>query len=682
MIHRFQEKTGFLFFLLFILFMSVSEAEDLRDSLLKTIGQQTAVVRNELLSLKDIHAIRAFSAQKRELLTNMNSITRKEPTVTARLVDTLERADFTVEKIIFESTPGILVPANVYVPKGISGRVPGILITEGHSANGKNVYHTMCQSFCAQGFVVMTFDPMGQGERGVYYDRFSGNEHVSAGLQGYCAGVHMSSLFIGDGLYAIDYLISRDDVDPKRICVTGSSGGGAQALYLGALDERIAVTIPSCFTTLDSMVVAITATHPESNYFGAFAQGITNESLCAMIAPRGLLINASKEDYFPIEGTRVVYETAKQVFAAAGVPDNIALFEGEGGHAYTKQKREEAYRFIARFFGTEPKPEPVIDPIPAAMLNCTETGNIEDAGSKTLFNLIRARAVELREGRASRVAALSRTEINDKLMNVLGIDRIDYTPELNVTSDSSQNSTRNIAFEYTASDGFNLSGVGYINEENSSGWFTVIVSPLCEFSSYQLAMPYVSRGDAVMVVRPRGTTYAPYNMEGTYKIGVTNRDYYFAMGAFNAGRTVVGIQTTDILEAVRLALNVFSPDIRIRIVGDELLAPAVICTAVFLDEADELVIERGLWGYEAIAVNRVFGYYLHPEIIAIRGILEHFDLPELALASGCDKVLWKYPADHNGAPLEKHGLYTFETLIHRLSGMFGMEGKAIIETHL
>ncbi|MFC1574356.1 alpha/beta hydrolase family protein, partial [Candidatus Latescibacterota bacterium] len=600
MTHRYRKKTKALFVLLLTLFISVSHGEDLRESLLNTIGQQTAAVRNELLTFKDIDAIRAFSAQKRELLTNMNSITRKEPTVNARLVDRIERANFTVEKIIFESTPGILVPANVYVPKNINGRVPGILITEGHSANGKNVYHTMCQSFCAQGFVVMTFDPMGQGERGVYYDRFSGNEHVSAGLQGYCAGVHMSSLFIGDGLYAIDYLISRDDVDPERICVTGNSGGGAQALYLGALDERIAVTIPSCFTTLDSMVVAITATHPESNYFGAFEQGITSESLCAMIAPRGLLINASKEDYFPVEGTRVVYETAKQVFEVAGVPDNVKLFEGEGGHAYTKQKREEAYRFIARFFGTEPKPEPEIDPIPSAMLNCTESGNIEDTGSKTLFDLIWARAVELREGRAGRVAALSRTEIKDTLINVLGIDRIDYTPELNVTTDSSQNSTRSIAFEYQTSDGFNLSGVGYINEEKSSGWFTVIASPLCKFSSYQLALPYLSRGDAVMVVRPRGTAYAPYKMDGMYKIGVSNRDYYFAMGAFNAGRTVVGIQTTDILEAVRLALNVMSPEIRVRIVGDELLAPAAICAAVFLDEADELVIERGLWGYEAV----------------------------------------------------------------------------------
>jgi len=656
-----------------------SEAADLRETLLNRIGQQTQAVREELLSLKNLAEIREHATVKREILTHMNSIERTGTKVNARLAGTIDSDDFTVEKIIFESSPGILVPANVYVPKGITGRVPGILITEGHSAAGKSGYHTMCQSFCAQGFVVMTFDPLGQGERGIYYDRYSGNEHVSAGLQGYCAGVHMSRLFIGDGLYAIDYLLSRDDVDPDRICVTGSSGGGAQALYLGALDERIAVTIPSCFTTLDSMIVAITATHPESNYFGAFAQGITMETLCAMIAPRGLLINASKEDFFPIEGTRVVYETAKKIFDAAGVPDNVMLFEGEGGHAYTEEKRKEAYKFIARFFNTEPKPEPYIDPIPNVELNCTETFNMEDIGSKTLFDLIRSRAINLKQGRPERVASLSKTELKNQLRKVLGIDQTDYIPSLSIISDDYNNSIRNIIFEYNASDGFTLTGQGFLNESENSGWLTVIVSPLSEFSSFQLALPYISQGDAVLMARPRGTVWAPYNMDGMYKIGITNRDYYFAMGAFNAGRTVVGIQATDILEGIRLALQSVPTITKVRIIGDDLLAPAAICAAVFLDEAAELVIQRGLWGYEGIATNRAYGYYIHPEIITIRSILEYFDLPELAMASGCGRVFWKSPADHNGSPLEKHGLYEFETLVNRLSKVFGVEGKVEVE---
>jgi len=202
------------------------------------------------------------------------------------------------------------------------------------------------------------------------------------------------------------------------------------------------------------------------------------ETLCAMVAPRALLINASKEDFFPIEGTRVVYQTAQKVFAAAGVPENVAMFEGEGGHAYPKQKREEAYRFIARFFGTGAKPEPSIDPVPESMLACTETGNIEDMGSKTLFDLIRDRTLELREGRAKRVAALPRDERKNRLREVLGIGRIDYVPDYSVETDDTAMNIRHVVFDYTASDGFVLSGEGFVNEDKQSCWLTVMASPL------------------------------------------------------------------------------------------------------------------------------------------------------------------------------------------------------------
>jgi len=671
----------FSLLILLTLFAPLTEAAGLRETLLDEVGVQTGAARTKLLSLRNAAEIKKYTTNLRKLLMDMNAIERSEPRTRGypRTVGTIERARFTVEKVIFESSHGILVPANVYVPKGIRGRVPAVLITEGHSAGGKSGYHSMCQGFCSQGYVVMTFDPMGQGERGVYYDRFSGNEHVAAGLQAYCADMHMSKLFIGDGMYAVDYLISRADVDPERICVTGSSGGGAQSLYLGALDERISVVIPSCFTTLDSMIVAGSATHPESNYFASFEQGITMESLCAMIIPRALLINASKEDYFPIEGTRVVYETAKEVFRNAGIPDNVLLFEGEGGHAYTKQKREEAYRFIARHFDTEAKPEPDVDPIPSKLLNCTETGNIENDGSKTLADLIRERAVSLATGRAERAAKTPRAEIKQRLARILGIKDFVYIPKGQVVSDNAGNAMRTIGLKYTASDGFELTGQVFIPENVRHEYLTVIVSPLSEFSSFQLALPFVGQNDIVFMTHPRGTIWAPYDKEGFYKIGVANKDYYFAMGAFNAGRTTSGIQTTDVLEGIRWVSKNIAENLPVRIVGDGVLAPASIYASVFHDGIEDLVIDHGLWGFEAIAVNRAYGYYLHPEVITVRGILEYFDLPELALLSGAKNISWTSPVDHNDAPLQEDSFVAFKSRVNRLAVIFGMKGKVRVD---
>lgn len=667
----------FAILLLQVIIIGATSADSLRDIILSTVGEQTNVVRQELRSLGSPEEITRYAADKRTILRELNAIDRTEPYVNARTIGTLERDRFTVEKIVYESLPGILVPANVYVPRGITGRVPAVLITEGHSAGGKNGYHAMCQGFCAQGYVVMTFDPLGQGERGIYYDRSSGNEHVSAGLQAYSADFHLGAVYIGDGISAIDYLLSRNDVDPARICVTGNSGGGAQSLVLGAIDKRIAVTIPSCYTTLDSMVVAITATHPETNYFGAFKRGVTMESLCAMIAPRPLLLNASKEDFFPIEGTRAVYETARKVYEAAGVPEKAVLFEGEGGHAYTAQKREIAYRFLAEHFGTEPQPEPDIDPIPERLLNCSETGNIEDDGSLTFFDLVRNRAVELGNGRAERLSESSRDDIRSMLANVLGIKETGHTPTPGIVSDDNTNATRHIVFEYTASDGFTLSAELYLTAgKESPDALTVIATPLAEFSSYQIAFPWLE-DSAVLFVRPRGSAFAHYDKEGLFKLGITNRDYYFAVGALNAGTTVVGIQTMDIVETVR-AVSALIPAEHVRLIGDDLFAIPVTCAAPFVNNVDELVLQHALWGYEAIASNRTYEYYLHPEVLMIRGLLRHFDLPELALASGCRYVSWESPVDHNRAPLYGDGIDTFSKRIENLALLFDMTGKTKI----
>lgn len=655
---------------------SLAAAPDLRETLLAEVGKQTAAVRADLLALKTPAQVKDYGARMRRVLMELNAIEHPKPRVNARTVGTIVCERFTIEKVVFESTPGILVPANVYVPKGIRGRVPAVLYVNGHSASAMSGANEMCQGFCSQGYVVMTFDPMGQGERGVYYDRFSGNEHVTEGLRAYAAGMHMGALYIGDGMYAVDYLISRSDVDSTRICVTGNSGGGAQSLYLGALDDRIAVSIPSCFTTLDSLIVADVATHPESIYFAAFAKGITNETLCSMTAPRALLINASKEDFFPIAGTRVVFETAKKVYAATGVPDRVAMFEGEGGHAYPLQKREEAYRFLARIFGTTAKPEPPVDPV-TERLTCTKTANIEDEGSKTFADLARERALALKKGRAERLSKLSPVQVRARLSEVLGIKTVDYTPKAKIISDADVISIRDITFEYTASDGFPLTGEMFRVPNTSPKRLVVIVSPLSEFSSLRLAQPYLWAGDAVLMAHPRGTVWAPYNKEGFYKIGVANRDYYFAVGAFCAGRTASGIQATDIIEGVRAARELV-PGVPTAMVGDGVLAFPAVYAASLLGGVEELTLRNALTGFEAVAANRAFTYYLHPEVLAVQGILKYFDVPELALASGAKRVTWVNPVDQNEAPLSKEEYGLFEGEVKRLAKVFNLEGRISI----
>jgi hypothetical protein len=242
------------------------------------------------------------------------------------------------------------------------------------------------------------------------------------------------------------------------------------------------------------------------------------------------------------------------------------MFEGEGGHAYPLQKREEAYRFLARIFGTTAKPEPPVDQVTES-LTCTKTANIEDEGSKTFADLVRERALALKKGRTERLSKLSPADVRSRLAGILGIKTLDYSPKAKVVSDTDVISIRDITFEYAASDGFPLTGEIFRGPNTSPKRLVVIASPLSEFSSLRLAQPYLWGGDAVFMAHPRGTVWAPYNKEGFYKIGVANRDYYFAVGAFCAGRTASGIQATDIIEGVRAARELV-PGVPTAMVGD------------------------------------------------------------------------------------------------------------------
>jgi cephalosporin-C deacetylase-like acetyl esterase len=145
----------------------------------------------------------------------------------------------------------------VYVPEDGEKVHPAVLVAAGHSANGKIYYQDLCQRLVRRGYLVISWDPFGQGERSQFWDAVTKKsrynlicaEHAVMGNLAYLAGANLARWEIWDGVRAVDYLLSRLDVDGQRINLTGTSGGGFQAALLGALDERIKVIIPSCYIT-------------------------------------------------------------------------------------------------------------------------------------------------------------------------------------------------------------------------------------------------------------------------------------------------------------------------------------------------------------------------------------------------------------------------------------------------
>lgn len=170
----------------------------------------------------------------------------------------VERDGYKIENVIFESRPGFPVTANLYLPTGVDRPVPGVVGSCGHSTNGKaaEAYQSFSQGLAKLGYACLIFDPLGQGERLQYLNDELGSdvgvgvrEHLDAGNQQFLVGEFLGSWRAWDGIRALDYLLSRPEVDSNHVGITGNSGGGTMTTWLCGLESRWTMAAPSCFVT-------------------------------------------------------------------------------------------------------------------------------------------------------------------------------------------------------------------------------------------------------------------------------------------------------------------------------------------------------------------------------------------------------------------------------------------------
>ena len=235
-----------------------------------------------------------------------------------RITGRIERDTYFIENLIFESRPGFLVSANLYAPKGREFPLPGVIGTCGHSETGKgvDVYQSFAQGLARQGYVVLIYDPLGQGERLQYPNEklesrigVGVREHLYAGNQQFLVNEFIGAWRAWDGMRALDYLLTRPEVDPQQVGVTGNSGGGTMTTWLCGVERRWAMAAPSCFVTsflrnLENELPADTEQCPPR----ALALGLDHSDFLAALAPAPVIILAKEKDYFDVRGSEQVLE--------------------------------------------------------------------------------------------------------------------------------------------------------------------------------------------------------------------------------------------------------------------------------------------------------------------------------------------------------------------------------------
>ena len=385
----------------------------------------------------------------------------------ARVVGRHQRDGYSVERILYQSRPGHFVTALLYLPEA-PPPYPGVLIACGHAPSAKSteMYQRAGVLLAKGGMAALCYDPIGQGERHqiLHADgrpRFeNGIEHMLVAVSSIPLGLSAATYRIWDGIRGIDYLTSREEIDPDRIGLTGNSGGGLVTTLLMALDERVACAAPSCYIThVKEMLHTQGPGDSEQQVYGEIAQGLGHADYLMIRAPKPTLIcAATRDDMFDISGSWRSLREAKRFYGSMGYPERVDLVEADVAHGFFRPLREGMARWMRRWlvgidddalreddspllseeagsmqeFITASGPDySEFRPVRLPVVRCSPEGQVQlIPGARSVFQLNREREKELAVLRRAYWRQTPRDEALEEVRRLAGIRRLHELPPL------------------------------------------------------------------------------------------------------------------------------------------------------------------------------------------------------------------------------------------------------------
>ncbi len=386
-----------------MVWMEYTDAHNALYHYLKDLGETRLAERaQKIAAIQTLSGWQKRQAEVKKMLQFMVGPLPTKTPLNAQVTGTVQRPGFTVEKILFESMPGFKVTGCLFLPKNRQDKAPAILYCSGHSSNGFRYqkYQNVVLNLVQKGFIVFAFDPIGQGERLQYFDPETGEsrigisvkEHSYSNNQCFMIGSSVARYFIRDGVRALDYLISRPEVDPARLGCHGNSGGGLQTACISAVDDRIKVAAVSGYiTNYKWMLKSLGVQDGEQNLYQSWAHGFDIPDLIQVRAPKPMLVMATTRDFFPIRGAREAFAESQNIYRLYEQPDHLQKVEDDGRHGYTLKTRQAMYAFFQKHLNLPGDPrEGPVQLFSDVELTVTGTGQVSTGpGSETVFSLNR-----------------------------------------------------------------------------------------------------------------------------------------------------------------------------------------------------------------------------------------------------------------------------------------------------
>jgi cephalosporin-C deacetylase-like acetyl esterase len=584
-------------------------------------------------------------------------------------VGTVDRGAYRIEKLIFESQPEFYVPANLYIPTSGARPFPAVISPLGHTADGKacRSYQIVFQNLARNGFVVLTWDPPGQGERlqypvpGTNRSRFGPTgEHDQFGWPALLVGSSATQFEIWDAVRALDYLLSRPEVDRNRIGCCGHSGGGTQTMWLCALEPRIqaAVIVEGHTENVAGANYEPPGAYAdaEQNIIGSLKLGIDRGDLLLAFAPKPLLICYTHMDvgstYSPHyeEGTWEIFDELRSLYSIYDAREKVGLSASNLPHEYDFFHRCATYNWFDRWLqnGKGNIVEASFDERPVSDLNCTTTGQIlTSIGGRTAYQV---NADRLRSRARSYT---SKHQIQNTLRALLGISTLPHAAQPKRLSVSKYPGLVIDEFEFHSEPEVRVPGYLLKPAEASSKLPVVLFLSAAKdrvFDNLGLLQTIADQRIALCAIDARASGLATPRMPSSgplfYGHGV---ELGYSTVCLTAGQPLAGRRVWDALCCLDYLHN--RPDVdssRIGLLGMGPNGLDALFTAALEDRIRSVLLDHTLSDFSSLIASENYNLKL---AFFVPGLLQHFDLPEVCTAIA-PRPLWLLnPTDAEGAGL-------------------------------
>jgi dienelactone hydrolase len=589
----------------------------------------------------------------------------RKTALNAQVVGVVERPRYKIEKIIFESRPGCLVTGHLYVPNTLKAPAPGVIGSCGHSANGKlsDAYQSFCQRLALNGFVCFIFDPFNQGERDQYYTlkdretvRSCTHAHNMIGKQLELVGEWFGAWRAWDGIRALDYLLTRPEVDPNHVGITGNSGGGTMTSWIWAVEKRFTMAAPSCFITtflanLENELPADSEQYPP----GVIGKGLDMADFLIARAPAPTMLLGQTYDFFDRRGLKEAYAEIQRFYGLLGAPkQNTDLFIGPQGHGYSWHNQEA----MVRFFASHSHQKRAIkvsktEELGADQLNVTPKGEVIPEGATPIYTLIEQKANALSDKRKK----LSKPQLIRQIKSLLTLPIRREIPHYRCLRAVSEDGVR--LARYAIETENNIRAIMRKRLETPTYSHTLDVEP-----EVHLYLPHVSSEQDLLEdswakslkkqhplyaldVRGLGESLTRDERELFHPYG---NDYMCNGYGLLLGQSFLGRRVYDLL--CTLDLLVAEGAKKIHLYGRGQGAIHALFASILHNKVAFVTLKNGPLSYQSWTQTPLVHW---PNANIPRGVLKTFDLPDIIRAMGT-KISLIQPWDAHMNPLSGQAL--------------------------